>query len=65
VAFLQEANQDKFNNALMSVKEDRGPKCIFDMKTLTGEIETEKRERAEKFTGNIYEFTKQYELISA
>lgn len=35
------------------------------MKTIKGEIETEKRERAEKFTSQLDEFTKQYELISA
>ena len=64
VAFLQESNQDKFNHAVLSVEEDRGPKCIYDLKTLTGEIEIDKRERSEKYCNQLDNFTSQYEMIN-
>jgi hypothetical protein len=42
-SFLQDSNQEAFNQSLLSVREERGPRCIFDLKTITGEIEVEKR----------------------
>jgi hypothetical protein len=46
---LQESNQDLFNQKLLTIEEDKGPKNIFDFQTLTGEIEVEQRQRANKF----------------
>jgi len=43
VAFLQETNQDVFNVKLLTVEDDKGPKNIYDFRTLSGEIEIEQR----------------------
>lgn len=64
VAFLQESNQEAFNLKLLSIEEDYGPKNIYDFKTLTGEIEVEKRQRASIFCDNLDNFSKEYERIN-
>ncbi len=53
VAFLQESNQDTFNMKLLQIEEDKGPKNIMDFKTLTGEIEVERKQRANKFCDQL------------
>jgi len=50
---LQESNQEAFNLKLLSIEEEYGPKNIYDFKTLTGEIEVEKRQRASIFCDNL------------
>jgi len=64
VAFLQESNQETYNTKLLSIEMDKGPKNIFDFKTLTGEIEVERRERASKFCDQLKPFAEQYERIN-
>jgi hypothetical protein len=65
VAFLQEANQDKFNIKLISIEEEKGPKSILHFKTLTGEIDVDRKERAEKFCNQLGDFSTEYERINA
>jgi hypothetical protein len=43
VAFLQETNQEAFNQKLMTIEEETGPKNIYEFKTITGEIEVDQR----------------------
>lgn len=57
VAFLQESNQDTFNMKLLQIEEDKGPKNIMDFKTLTGEIEVERKQRANKFCDQLGYFS--------
>ena len=64
VAFLSEQNQDQFNLKLLTIEEEVGPRNIYEFRTLTGEIEVEKRRKATKFCDNMSTFTKQYYKIS-
>lgn len=38
---------------LLQIEEDKGPKNIMDFKTLTGEIEVERKQRASKFCDQL------------
>lgn len=64
VAFLQEQNQDKFNMKLLGIEEDKGPKTITAITTLTGQIEVEKKERASRFCDKLGSFAESYERIN-
>jgi len=65
VAFLQETSQEAFNVKLLTIEEERGPKNIYEFKTLTGEIETEARVKANKFCDGLGPFSRQYGRINA
>ena len=41
-----------------------GPRNIYEFKTLTGEIEVEKRRKATKFCDSLGQFSKSYEKIN-
>jgi len=47
------------------VEEDKGPKNIYDFRTLTGEIEIEQRNRATRFCDYLGPFSKAYERINS
>jgi len=64
VAFLKEQSQEQFNLRLMTIEEEQGPKNIFEFKTLTGEIEVDKRERAKNFGDKLGQFSRNYERIN-
>ena len=64
VAFLKEGNQEQFNLKLLTIEEETGPRNIYEFKTLTGEIEVEKRRKASRFCDQLGQFAKQYEKIS-
>jgi hypothetical protein len=64
VAFLSEASQEAFNVKLLTIEEEQGPRNIYEFRTLTGEIETEARNRANKFCDGLQTFAKQYEDIN-
>lgn len=64
VSFLQENTQEAFNLKLLTIEEDAGPKNIYEFKTLTGEIETETRAKAEKFCDDLGNFARNYSLIN-
>jgi hypothetical protein len=49
---------------LLTVEDEKGPKNIFDFKTVTGEIEVEQRKRASKFCDQLDNFSKTYERIN-
>ena len=49
VAFLQETNQEQFNLKLLTIEEEVGPRNIYEFRTITGEIEVERRRKATKF----------------
>jgi len=49
----------------MTIEEEQGPKNIFEFKTLTGEIEVDKREKAKAFGDKLGAFSKNYERINA
>lgn len=54
-----------FNVKLLTVEEDKGPKNIYDFKTLTGEIEIEQRNRATRFCEQLGPLSKAYERINS
>ena len=56
VAFLSETNQDQFNLKLLTIEQEVGPRNIYEFKTLTGEIEVERRRNAAKFCENLPKF---------
>lgn len=64
VAFLQETSQEAFNVKLLTIEEEQGPKNIYEFKTLTGEIETEARQKANKFCDQLGPFSRQYARIN-
>lgn len=64
VAFLEETNQDAFNARLLQIEQEQGPKNIYEFKTLTGEIEVDKRERATKFCEQLKNFSRRFELLN-
>ena len=64
VAFLQESNQEQFNLKLLTIEEETGPRNIYEFKTLTGEIEVERRRKATQFCDQLGPFSKQYEKIT-
>ena len=64
VAFLQETNQEQFNLKLLTIEEEMGPRNIYEFKTLTGEIEVERRRKAAKFCDSLGQFSKSYEKIN-
>ena len=64
VAFLQENNQEQFNLKLLSIEDEVGPRNIYEFKTITGEIEVERRRKATKFCDQMATFQKQYYKIS-
>ena len=64
VAFLQETNQEQFNLKLLTIEEEVGPRNIYEFKTLTGEIEVDRRRKATKFCDQMETFTKQYFKIA-
>ena len=49
LAFLQETNQEQFNLKLLTIEEEVGPRNIYEFRTITGEIEVERRRKATKF----------------
>lgn len=49
VAFLSETNQEQFNLKLLTIEEEVGPRNIYEFRTITGEIEVERRRKATKF----------------
>ena len=65
VAFLSEQSQEHFNLKLLSIEEEVGPRNIYEFKTLSGEIEVERRRAATRFCDQMGTFTKQYHKISA
>jgi hypothetical protein len=65
VAFLQETNQEQFNLKLLTIEEEVGPRNIYEFRTLTGEIEVERRRTATKFCDQMGTFSKQYLKISS
>ena len=48
----------------MSIEEEVGPRNIYEFRTLTGEIEVERRRKATKFCDQMANFTKQYHKIA-
>ena len=54
VAFLQETNQEQFNLKLLTIEEEIGPRNIYEFRTITGEIEVERRRKATKFCCLLY-----------
>ena len=64
VAFLRESDQENFNLKLLTIEEETGPRNIYEFKTLTGEIEVERRRKATKFCDQLGPFSKQYEKIN-
>lgn len=64
VAFLKESSQENFNLKLLTIEEETGPRNIYEFKTLTGEIEVEKRRKATKFCDQLGTFARQYEKIN-
>ena len=64
VAFLQETNQEQFNLKLLTIEEEIGPRNIYEFRTITGEIEVERRRKATKFCDQMTTFTKQYHKIA-
>jgi len=64
VAFLSETNQDQFNLKLLTIEQEVGPRNIYEFKTLTGEIEVERRRKAAKFCEQLNTFQTQYNKIS-
>ena len=50
---------------MMTIEEEQGPKNIFEFKTLTGEIEVDKREKAKAFGDKLGSFSRNYERINA
>ena len=64
VAFLKESDQENFNLKLLTIEEETGPRNIYEFKTLTGEIEVERRRKATKFCDQLGPFSKQYEKIN-
>ena len=64
VAFLSETNQEQFNLKLLTIEEEVGPRNIYEFRTITGEIEVERRRNATKFCDQMTNFTKQYYKVS-
>lgn len=64
VAFLSETNQEQFNLKLLTIEEEVGPRNIYEFRTITGEIEVERRRNATKFCDQMTNFTKQYHKIA-
>jgi len=64
VSFLSENNQDNFNIKLLSIESETGPRNIYEVKTLTGEIEVEKRAKAAKFCEQLPKFALEYKRIA-
>lgn len=50
---------------LVTLEEETGPKNIYEFQTLTGEIEVDQRQRADKFCAQLGQFGKQYERINS
>ena len=48
----------------MTIEEEVGPRNIYEFRTITGEIEVERRRAASKFCDQMNTFTKQYFKIS-
>lgn len=49
---------------MLTIEEEVGPRNIYEFKTLTGEIEVERRRKATKFCDNMSNFSKQYFKIA-
>lgn len=49
---------------LLTIEDEVGPRNIYEFKTLTGEIEVERRRKATKFCDQMGTFSKQYAKIS-
>ena len=64
MAFLQETNQDQFNLKLLTIENEIGPRNIYEFKTITGEIEVERRRNAAKFCENLPKFQTEYAKIA-
>jgi len=64
VAFLSESSQEAFNVKLLTIEAEVGPKNIYEFRTLTGEIETEPRIKANKFCDGLGPFAKEYANIN-
>jgi len=64
VDFLKEPNQDFFNQKLLSIEMDHGPKNIYDIKTLTGNIEVKSRPRAGQFCDGLDLFCKDFTKVN-
>jgi len=50
---------------LLTIEEESGPRNIYEFRTLTGEIEVERRRKAEHFCNTFGAFAKQYQKIPA
>jgi len=61
---LQEQNQEQFNLKLLSIEEETGPRNIYEFKTLTGEIEVERRRKAKDFCDKLGTYARHYEKIN-
>jgi hypothetical protein len=48
----------------LTIEEETGPRNIYEFKTLTGEIEVERRRKASRFCDQLGPFSKQYEKIA-
>ena len=64
MAFLQETSQDQFNLKLLTIENEIGPRNIYEFKTITGEIEVERRRNAAKFCENLPKFQTEYAKIA-
>ena len=49
---------------MLSIEDEVGPRNIYEFKTLTGEIEVERRRKAAKFCDQMGNFSKQYFKIA-
>lgn len=49
---------------MLTIEEEVGPRNIYEFRTITGEIEVERRRKATKFCDQMGSFTKQYHKIA-
>ena len=60
VDFLKETNQDEFTLKAMGTSLESGPKKLFDIATLSGEIDVNAKKSAINFCDNMEQWTDQY-----
>ena len=64
VDFLKETNQDEFTLKAMGTSLESGPKKLFDIATLSGEIDVNAKKSAINFCDNMEQWTDQYQEIN-
>ena len=64
IDFLSEANHEQFRLRSLSMLQETGPRNIYEFKTITGEIDVERRRKAIKFCEQLPRFQREYERIA-